>query len=126
MEDDIVISTTERFEGTELGMVSGTYVASRVFWKNWIVGIRNFFGWELKEWTEMMNHCRDIAKERMVEKAKSLGANAIYGAHFNTAEIKGSTEILVYGTAVRLGKPLTSDSQLKILQEVKKMVHEKK
>ena len=115
MQDNIIISTTENFDGQELGLVTGTYVASRVFWKNWLVGIRNFFGWELLEWTEMMNHCRDIAKERMIEKAQALGADAIYGVHFNTAEIRGSTEILIYGTAVRMGKPLTDGNHF-ILQ----------
>ena len=41
------------------------------------------------------------AKQRMIEAAEQLGANAIVGMRFTTADIMGAAaEVLCYGTAV--------------------------
>ena len=38
---------------------------------------------------------------RMIEKARGLGANAIVGIRFSTSNIaQGASELFVYGTAV--------------------------
>jgi uncharacterized protein YbjQ (UPF0145 family) len=51
----------------------------------------------------MLNEARDIAIGRMVESAEQKNADAIVGIRFTTSSIMdGSSEILVFGTAVKL------------------------
>ena len=46
-----------------------------------------------------------MAVRRMSERAEAMGANAIVGVRFITAGIaSGASEILAYGTAVRLAE----------------------
>ena len=42
----------------------------------------------------MMEEARNIAIERMIEKAKSMGANAVIGMKI------GTSAVMAYGTAV--------------------------
>ena len=49
----------------------------------------------------MMAEAREQAVDRMIEDARSLGANAIVDVRFSTSYImSGAVEILVYGTGV--------------------------
>lgn len=46
---------------------------------------------------------RERAEKRMKSEAKSMGADAVVGVRFMTAEdTDGATEVLAYGTAVSL------------------------
>ena len=57
---------------------------------------------ELKGYTGMMNEARDIALERMIEDAKTMGAEGIVNVRFSTSNIlDGAAEVMAYGTAVR-------------------------
>ena len=57
----------------------------------------------MKEYTEMMNQGRDKAIERMSEQAKKMGADAIVNVRIGgSSASQGSSEILAYGTAVKL------------------------
>ncbi len=49
----------------------------------------------------MLTEARQIAIGRMVEDAKSKGANAIVGMHLMSSSVmSGAAEMVVYGTAV--------------------------
>ena len=51
----------------------------------------------------MMTEARNIAIQRMVEDAANMGADAVVGIRFTTSSIvDGSSEILAFGTAVKL------------------------
>ena len=53
--------------------------------------------------TKLLKTSRDQAYERMLEDAKSKGANAILGFRFQTSTVaQGAAEILAYGTAVKI------------------------
>jgi len=48
---------------------------------------------------------RDEAIKRMINKAKSLGANAVLGVRLASSNVmSGAAEIVAYGTAVILEK----------------------
>ncbi|MEE8131317.1 MAG: heavy metal-binding domain-containing protein [Vicinamibacterales bacterium] len=48
-----------------------------------------------------MAESREQALDRMVDDARSLGANAIVSARFQTSMVmSGAAELLAYGTAV--------------------------
>ena len=58
----------------------------------------------VRGYTELSTESRERAEKRMKAEARSMGADAIIGVRFMTAEdTDGSTEVLAYGTAVSLG-----------------------
>jgi uncharacterized protein YbjQ (UPF0145 family) len=55
--------------------------------------------------TKALIDSRQQVRERMIEEAESVGANAIIAMRFDTSEMGGNwTEICAYGTAVRVHK----------------------
>ncbi|MEN8282063.1 YbjQ family protein [Acinetobacter gerneri] len=87
----------------QLGLVSGNTVQSKDFIQDAFAGLKNIIGGELTEYTELLEEARNEAMQRMIKKAEELGANAIVGIHFSTANIVAqASEILVYGTAVKV------------------------
>ena len=84
-----------------IGMAWGTVVRSRGIGYQVVAGLRAMAGGEIDEYTDMLNHARNHALERMRQHAQSLGANAVIGAAFDSSELGQSmSEVLAYGTAV--------------------------
>ena len=84
------------------GLVSGSTVRAKHAGRDLFAGIKNFFGGELKGYTELLEESRAEALSRMVEQAKSLGANGVVNVRFSTSNVApGAAEIYVYGTAVK-------------------------
>ena len=66
--------------------------------------VRLILGGELTEYTEMMGKARRTAMARMKAQAVQMGADAIINVRYMTTSVIGSAaELLVYGTAVKLG-----------------------
>jgi len=104
---EFILATTEEVPGYRivqtLGIVSGNAVRARGVGRDIAAGVRSVFGGEIKEYSELMNQAREKAIERMISKAKEMGANAVIGVRFTTSDVmSGVSEILVYGTAVIL------------------------
>jgi len=84
-----------------LGPTWGTVVRARGIGYQVIAGLRSLAGGEIDEFTDMLNHARAHALDRMRTHALSLGANAIIGAAFDSSEVgQNMSEVLAYGTAV--------------------------
>lgn len=84
------------------GLVSGSTVRAKHAGRDVFAGIKNFFGGELKGYTELLEEARKEAVYRMVSQAKSMGANCIVNIRFSTSNVApGAAEIYVYGTAVK-------------------------
>ena len=103
----MLISTTENIAGKTiketLGIVKGNTVRSRHIGSDIVAALKQIIGGELKGYTQMVNSARDEAVKRMVEEAKTLKADAIVMVRFAASEVmQGSSEVLAYGTAVRL------------------------
>lgn len=109
MADDIVVVSTPyvpgyRITGTK-GFTWGLIVRSRGIGGNVVAGLRTIAGGEIHEYTELLNHSRQNALDRMKEHAKALGANAVISVRFDSSELGQSmTEVLAYGTAVFVEK----------------------
>ncbi len=92
--------------GTEidaLGMVKGTVVYSKNSGRDFMAGMKTLVGGEIVGYTEMLNEARQIAVKRMVDEAAALGADAVVGVRYCSAEImSGAAECIAYGTAVRI------------------------
>lgn len=103
----MLIATTDHVAGKEikevLGIAKGTIVQSKHIGKDIMAGFKTIVGGEIKGYTEMVLEARETATNRMIEEAKSMGADAIVGVRYGTAEAtQGAAEILAYGTAVKL------------------------
>ena len=103
----MIYSTTEIIPGREIsdsfGVVTGNVVQAKHIGRDLMAGLKSIVGGEIRGYTEMLNEARDIAISRMVENAEQKNADAIVGIRFTTSSIMdGSSEILVFGTAVKL------------------------
>ncbi|MEP7732982.1 heavy metal-binding domain-containing protein [Vibrio parahaemolyticus] len=103
----MIYTTTDTIPGKEIaevrGVVTGNVVQSKHIGRDLMAGLKSIVGGEIRGYTEMMTEARDIAIRRMVEQANQKGADAIVGIRFTTSSIvDGSSEILAFGTAVKL------------------------
>ena len=91
--------------GTEieaLDMVKGTVVQTKNFGKDFMAGMKTLVGGEIVGYTEMLNEARQIAVKRMVDEAKTLGADAVIGVKYGSSQVmQGAAEVIAYGTAVK-------------------------
>lgn len=87
----------------ELGTVRGIVVRSRSVLGNIGASIQTLFGGDITLYTELCERARKDAFERMCAHAAELGANAIIGVRYDATDITaGVTEVLCYGTAVKV------------------------
>jgi uncharacterized protein YbjQ (UPF0145 family) len=103
--DEYIIVSSNYIPGYEItetkGFVYGLTVRSRGVGGQIGAGIRSMFGGEIKEYVSMMEETRGEALDRAMEHAKTMGANAIISARYDSNDISDiMQEILVYGTAV--------------------------
>lgn len=84
-----------------VGLVKGSTIRSKHIGKDIGASFKQLVGGELTGYDEMLVEARKIAIGRMVEDAKSQGANAIIGFRLTSAAVmQGAAEMLAYGTAV--------------------------
>lgn len=86
-----------------LGIVKGQIVQSKNIGRDFMAGMKTIVGGEIVGYTEMLTTARSMATKRMVDDAKSLGADAIINIRYgSSAVMNGAAEIIAYGTAVKL------------------------
>ena len=67
-----------------------------------MAGMKSIVGGEIVSCTQMTDEARQVAEDRMVTAAQSLGADAVVAMRFASDSIaEGTIEILAYGTAVK-------------------------
>lgn len=102
----MILTTTDTLPGREvevLGLVRGSTVRAKHVGSDIVAGLRNLVGGEVKEYAALMAGAREQALDRMIAEAGKLGADAVIALRFETSTItQGASEILAYGTAVRL------------------------
>ncbi len=103
----MLLSNIESIPGKQIevyfGIVQGSSVRAKHAGRDFMAGIKNIFGGELKAYTELLNESREEAVARMVQHAQERGANAIVNVRFSTSSIApGAAEIFAYGTAVKV------------------------
>ncbi|MDH3975318.1 MAG: YbjQ family protein [Deltaproteobacteria bacterium] len=103
----MIITNIESVPGKTIvehfGIVSGSTVRAKHIGRDFMAGLKNIIGGELKGYTELLQDSRNQSAERMVEQAKQMGANAIVNVRFATSSVaQGASELYVYGTAVRV------------------------
>ncbi|MBT5507392.1 MAG: YbjQ family protein [Flammeovirgaceae bacterium] len=104
----MILSTIETVPKREvieiLGIARGSTVRARNVGRDIFAGIKNIVGGEISEYTKLQAQSREQAMQRMIDDAKTLNADAIVNIRFTTTMVmQGASEILAYGTAVKLG-----------------------
>jgi len=86
-----------------LGLVQGNTVRARNIGIDIVAGLKNIVGGEVKSYTKMTVQARKESFNRMINEAVKLKADAIIGVRFTTSVVmQGASEMLAYGTAVKL------------------------
>ena len=106
-QHSLILSNTEDIPGRRIvefyGVVTGNTVRAKHVGRDIMAGLKNIVGGELKGYTELLQDSRDEATARMVEQAKSMGANAVVNVRYATSSVaQGAAELFAYGTAVRV------------------------
>ncbi|MEO8361214.1 MAG: YbjQ family protein [Vicinamibacteria bacterium] len=86
-----------------LGVVRGLTVRSRSILGSFVGGLQTIMGGNITIYAELCEKAREDAFQLMKDHAATTGANAIIGVRFDANEIMdGVTEVLCYGTAVKV------------------------
>ncbi len=103
------MTTTPSVEGKRivryLGVVTGeTIIGANVF-RDFLAGVRDFFGGRSASYEAVLREAKDTALEEMARQAEALGANAVVGIDLDYETVGGSGSMLMVtcsGTAVRV------------------------
>ena len=86
-----------------LGVVRGVVVRSRSVFGTAGAALQSLMGGNITLFTELAERTRKQAFDTMLVQAHLSGADAVIGIRYDANEImKGVTEVLCYGTAVRV------------------------
>lgn len=101
------ITTTDFIPGymivEVIDIARGSTVKTRHLGKDIGAMFKTIVGGEIEAYTTMMAGAREEAIARMEADAERMGADAIINVRFMTSAImQGASEILAYGTAVRI------------------------
>lgn len=103
----MIISTTETIPNRQtievIGIARGSTVRARNIGRDIMAGLKSIVGGEIEEYTKLQAQSREQALQRMVDDAKRMNADAVVNIRITTSVVmQGASEILVYGTAVKL------------------------
>jgi len=103
----MLVATTNDLPGyrivAHLGLVRGVTVRSRSVIGNIGGSIQSIFGGKLSIYVTLAEAARKEAYDLLVAHATEMGANAILAMRYDANEImEGITEVLAYGTAVKV------------------------
>ncbi len=86
-----------------LGLVRGIVVRSPRIGQSFVGGLKQIVGGNIESYAQVCETAREEAYERMVKHAQERGADAVIAFRYDATEFSpGVTEVLAYGTAVKL------------------------
>ena len=105
----MIVTTTNEVSGFRIveyrGIARGLVVRATSVMAGMTGGLKSMFGGNISEYETVCEQARAEAFNRMMTQAKRLGADAVIGMHYDATEfLEGSTEVLAYGTAVKIAK----------------------
>jgi uncharacterized protein YbjQ (UPF0145 family) len=103
----VIITNIETVPGKQIvehyGLVQGSTIRAKHLGTDLGASLKNLVGGELKGYTDLLQESRREALARAQAQATELGANAVINIRFATSSVaQGASEILCYGTAVRV------------------------
>lgn len=105
--EQLIVTTGNDVAGHEivkyLAIVRGIVVRATGIGSGFIGALKSLAGGNISEFTEVCEAARHDAYVQMIQHAQEVGADAIIGMRYDATEFtQGATEVLAYGTAVRL------------------------
>jgi uncharacterized protein YbjQ (UPF0145 family) len=86
-----------------LGIVRGIVVRAPNLAQGFLGGLKQIVGGNIESYARVCEDAREHAYERMVQHAQEMGADAVIAMRYDATEFgQGATEVLAYGTAVKL------------------------
>jgi len=112
----VQVTTGNGIEGREvaeyLGVVRGIVVRAQTIGQGIRGSFSSIFGGNIRAFEEVCESARSDAYQRMVEHARDKGADAVIAMRYDATEFaQGVTEVLAYGTAVRLAPPVAESAE---------------
>jgi uncharacterized protein YbjQ (UPF0145 family) len=109
MHENIIVTTGNECPGytirAYLGVVRGIVVRAQTIGQGCRGGFAQIMGGNIAAYEEVCEKARSDAFERMIEHALELGADAVLAMRYDATEFaQGVTEVLAYGTAVKLAR----------------------
>jgi uncharacterized protein YbjQ (UPF0145 family) len=103
----LIVTTGMTVEGHHiveyLGIVRGIVVRAASITQGIRGAFKSFFGGNVGAYEEVCEQARSDAFKRMARQALEIGADAVVGMAYDATEFAPNvTEVLAYGTAVRL------------------------
>ncbi len=105
----MLVSTTSTLQGKNveeyLGIVTAEVIIGANFIKDIMGGLRDFFGGRSATYEKVLQEARQNALSELMQRAQSMGANAIIGIDLDFETIGGGGSMLMVvasGTAVRI------------------------
>ncbi len=103
----MIVTTGNEVEGHTisqyLGVVRGIVVRSPSIAQGFFGGLKSIVGGNIESFAEVCETARNEAFQRMVKHAEEINADAIIGMRYDATEFSQNvTEVLAYGTAVKL------------------------
>jgi uncharacterized protein YbjQ (UPF0145 family) len=109
MAEPLLTTTTMSIDGYRIteykGLVRGIVVRSPTIGQGFFGGLAQIVGGQIGAYTEMCEQAREQAFDLLLDHARGMNADAVVGIRYESAEVgrQGSaTEVLCYGTAVKL------------------------
>jgi len=86
-----------------LGLVEGSAVFSKHLGKDFMAGLKNMVGGELKGYTEMIDQAKSLSLDRLIENAHEFHADAVLNVSYSSTNLQGGAALVVNvaGTAIR-------------------------
>jgi uncharacterized protein YbjQ (UPF0145 family) len=103
----MIVTTANDVTGSRianhLGLVRGIVVRSPRIGQSLMGGLKQIVGGNIESYAAVCETAREEAYERMVQHATERGADAVIAFRYDATEFSpGVTEVLAYGTAVKL------------------------
>ena len=103
----LIVTTGNEVAGYQISkyiaIVRGIVVRATSLGQGFMGALKSLGGGNIREFTEVCEAARHDAYALMIQHAEEVGADAVIGMRYDATEfIQGSTEVLAYGTAVKL------------------------
>jgi uncharacterized protein YbjQ (UPF0145 family) len=88
-----------------IGIVRGIVVRSPSIAQGFLGGLKQIVGGNIESYAQVCEAAREEAYQRMVQHAQERGADAVIAMRYDATEFsQGVTEVLAYGTAVKVAR----------------------
>jgi len=85
-----------------LGLVTACHVESTSMLGDAAGTVKNWVGGEIVTYSNLLERAVEIAKNKIIQNAKAMGATTVVGVRFFSADIvPGGAEVVIYGTAIK-------------------------